>query len=474
MRRIAIVLLGLAVAVLLVACRGGREPAPQMQRAPGQVQIVTITAWAGGNPQTERGRIGMLEKAAERLNAQLEREGSNVRVRVEGILDTSGDMARKFVLAAQAGQAPDIVNSSHADIAAWAQAGFIVPLDQYIAKYRDSTDLKDIIPNLWEPMRFRGATWGVPQDTEARPLYFSKPLLRRLGWSESDIEALPDRIRNGQFTLYDMLRVAKEAQDRGVVRPGYGYWTRPVFGDNYWGGDFYQFYVAFGGSLWDPQSGRLTVDREALRKFFQFHHDAIFGYGVTARTVIGGTEWKQWHETVSRGDQVLFWNGGVWQWAEWAQGYLGGDEGRLWDNVGFALIPAGEPGRRPTTLSHPLAYMVTSEKASGRRNQELAFRLIALATSPDLNSEYAVQSKHLAILRTQLNDPTYTRDRFLAATSYMVEHAFFLPNNPDYGRFDATLGRVLLALAAGQLNVDQAVERAIADLQSAVPELVVR
>jgi inositol-phosphate transport system substrate-binding protein len=146
----------------------------------------------------------------------------------------------------------------------------------------------------------------------------------------------------------------------------------------------------------------------------------------------------------------------------------------LWDNVGFALIPAGEPGRRPTTLSHPLAYMVTSEKASGRRNQELAFRLIALATSPDLNSEYAVQSKHLAILRTQLNDPTYTRDRVLAATSYMVEHAFFLPNNPDYGRFDATLGRVLLALAAGQLNVDQAVERAIADLQSAVPELVVR
>jgi len=141
MRNIAIVLLGLAVAVLLVACRGGGEPAPQMQSAPGQVQIVTITAWAGGNPQTERGRIGMLEKAAERLNAQLEREGSNVRVRVEGILDTSGDMARKFVLAAQAGQAPDIVNSSHADIAAWAQAGFIVPLDQYIAKYRDSTDL---------------------------------------------------------------------------------------------------------------------------------------------------------------------------------------------------------------------------------------------------------------------------------------------------------------------------------------------
>jgi len=118
--------------------------------------------------------------------------------------------------------------------------------------------------------------------------------------------------------------------------------------------------------------------------------------------------------------------------------------------------------------------MVTSERASGRKNQELAFRLIALATSPDLNSEYAVQSKHLAILKTQLDDPTYTRDRFLASTSYMVDHAFFLPNNSAYGQFDAALGRVLMALAAGQLNVDQAVERAVNDLRSAVPDLIVR
>jgi len=458
----------------MAACGRGSEPASGPSEAVGQIQTITITAWAGGNPQTERGRISMLEKAAERLNAQLEREGAKVRVRVEGVLDASGDLARKFVLAAQAGQAPDIINSGHEDIAAWAQAGFIVPLDEYLSKYLNSTGLKDVIPNLWEAMKFRGSTWAVPQDTEARPLYFSKLLLRRLGWSEAEIAALPERIRNGQFTLYDMLRTAKEAQDRGVVQTGYGYWTRPVFGDNYWGGDFYQFYASFGGSLWEPASGRLTVDREALRKFFQFHYDAIFGYRVTARSVIGGTEWKQWHETVSRGDQVLFWNGGVWQWAEWAQCCLGGDEKGLWENVGFALIPAGEPGRSPTTLSHPLAYMVTSEKASGRRNQELAFRLIALATDPDLNSEYAIQSKHLAILRTQLDHPVYTRDRFLSATSYMVEHAFFLPNNPDYGRFDSTLGRVLMALAAGQLNVDQAVQRAIADLQSAVPGLIVR
>ena len=472
MRRLVLSLL--AIGLLAAACGGGERAGGLEGSDREEAQVVTITAWAGGNPQTEQGRIGMLERAAERLNEQLAREGSKVRVRVQGTLDTSGDMARKFVLAAQAGQAPDIVNSGHEDIAAWAQAGFIVPLDDYISRYRDSTGLKDVIPNLWDAMRFRGAIWGVPQDTEARPLYFSRTLLRQLGWSEADIQSLPDRIRSGQFTLYDMLRVAKEAQERGVVRPGYGYWTRPVFGDNYWGGDFYQFYVAFGGSLWDPASGRLAVDREALRKFFQFHYDAIYTYGVTARTVIGGTEWKQWHETVSRGTDVLFWNGGVWQWAEWAQGYLGGDEGRLWQNVGFALIPAGEPGRRPSTLSHPLAYMVTSERASGRKNQELAFRLIALATSPDLNSEYAVQSKHLAILKTQLDDPTYTRDRFLASTSYMVDHAFFLPNNSAYGQFDAALGRVLMALAAGQLNVDQAVERAVNDLRSAVPDLIVR
>ncbi len=42
-----------------------------------------------------------------------------------------GDYKQEFVLAAEAGQAPDIILSGHEDIGAWGAAGIIIPLGDY-------------------------------------------------------------------------------------------------------------------------------------------------------------------------------------------------------------------------------------------------------------------------------------------------------------------------------------------------------
>jgi len=425
---------------------------------------ITLVAWTIGPDEPSFYRRDNLIAAAERLNADLKAAGSNVTVKLEATFDTGdwGDYKQKFVLAAEAGEAPDIILSGHEDVAPWSDAGYIIPLDDYIEQYWEST-YQDIIPALWPSVTYKGTRWAVPQDTEARPMYFSKKLLAEMGWSEDEINALPERIKSGEFTLYDMLELAKQAQDQGVVEKGYGYWHRPKKG-----GDFYHIYFAFGGEMQDPDTGKLVVVKDALLKHFKFHYDTVFTYETTPKDFIG-TDWKVWHETVSSAEKALFWNGGTWHWAEWTQKYLDGNEQYLWDNVGFALIPAGEPGLQPTTLSHPLVYMVSSNS----KHPDLAFRIITLATTADLNSRHAVNSGHLAILLSQFNHPAYKANKFLQETAYMVEYTNFQPNHPDYGVYDNIIWTALSAVEAGDVTPEEAVDIVIEEMQAELGDKVI-
>jgi len=71
-----------------------------------------------------------------------------------------GEYKNEFVLASEAGQAPDIIVSGHEDIGAWAPAGYIIPLDDMVA---GQAQFADVVQNLWKSMSWDGKTWGVPK-----------------------------------------------------------------------------------------------------------------------------------------------------------------------------------------------------------------------------------------------------------------------------------------------------------------------
>ena len=98
---------------------------------------------------------------------------------------------------------------------------------------------------------------------------------------------------------------------------------------------------------------------------------------------------------MSATDKIVFWAGGTWNWSDWAVNYVSdrGGQDFLFDNIGFGLIPAAETGGRPVTLTHPLAYMISSQS----ENPDLAFRLITAITSDEANTRHAVGSAHLGL-----------------------------------------------------------------------------
>ena len=228
---------------------------------------VTISVWAGGAGPNDNYRVDAIEIAADQLEREAALRGEELNIIVQKT-SYSGweEFKQALTLAAEAKKAPNIVATGHEDIGPWAQAGLIVPVEDYLDL--DSWPLSDIYPNLMEIASFNGAVYGLPQDAESRPFFFWKPYMKAIGYSDADIEALPAKVEKGEYTLKNVLEDAKKMQDAGLVQPGYGFYPRTSNGPDYW-----QFYTSFGGVM--EEEGKLVFDKAAMRRTYQYFADRL-------------------------------------------------------------------------------------------------------------------------------------------------------------------------------------------------------
>jgi inositol-phosphate transport system substrate-binding protein len=382
----------------------------------------TITVWSGGTGDSSNYRIDAISIAAEQMMREAEIRGEDLNITVEGQAWSGWDDFKQAVtLASEAENAPDIIVTGHEDIGPWSEAGLIRPIEDYV--YFDSWPLNTIYPNLIDTASFNGQIWGVPQDAEARVMFWSIPALEAIGWSRDEIESLADRVQAGEFTLADMAETVKQMQDEGVIEPGMGFGPRVSNGPDYW-----QFYQSFGGEMADPETGKLVVDTAALEAMYGFFAEAV-EQGIVSQTHLG-TEWDVWHQNAAAGNYGV-WHGGTWHKAQW-QNQFGLDD--FFGEVQYTLIPAGNEAGRANSITHPLVYLLSA--TSTEDESAIAAELIAMASAPDINALHAVKSAHLGISEDETQVPLYAADEWLAAASErLAPHTNAIPNNADFGTF---------------------------------------
>ncbi len=364
-----------------------------------------------------------------------------------------GDYKNEFVLASEAGESPDIIVSGHEDIGAWAPAGYIIPLDEMIAKH---DEFSDVVPKLWESMQWNGQDWGVPQDAEARPIFYSKLLLKDLGWSDEEIESLPQRVIDGTFTFADLVATAQQAVDEGVVEAGKGLYLRTGNGP-----DYLIWYYGQGGQVLDAD-GKLVFDRgaaeNALALLGSFESDGI------TRTDMIGLDGNILNTDVASADTVLFYQGGTWNWANWARNFVADKGGNdyLLENEGLMLFPSMDADVGAITLTHPLAYMISSKS----QHPDVAMALIAAVTTPEANNRHAIDSFHLGILNTQLDSADYLNNPAISQAHYMLDHTSNIPNDPGWTAWSNAWWLAVQAAVSDQSTPAEAVELAVTQLQN--------
>lgn len=447
MRKVAIGVVATLVATSVLT--GCAKPDEKKASTVGTVTLVAQTAGA------EKTRVENLVTAAQKLNEELKTQGKNIEVKIEPkYFDGSWqDYAKQFMLAFQADKAPDIYATGHENIGWLADGKYIQPLDEL----KNSKAYSDVFPTLWNAVTYKGKVWGALQDTEARPVFYNKDILKKLGWTDQQINELPEKVKKGEFTLDDMTKLAEEAKAKNAAEIGIVH--RPVDGT-----DFSAIAYDFGAKLYDPAENKIVLDKKAVAKQLDYY------YQIAQKKLIPdnltSTEWKNIHKMVVNG-KTLFYYGGVWNVFNWSQDNFHDQLGKVdakWvdEHFGMMLIPASQKGGKPLTLSHPFVYTVSAKA----KHPELVKRLLELVADPKLQTAHDLKTAHLPVTKSAAEAPDFKADITLGKVAYMSDYTTFVPNHEGFNQYSGAVYKAIQAVELGKKNPDQAMKDLEAQLKN--------
>ncbi|WP_248963869.1 sugar ABC transporter substrate-binding protein [Sphaerisporangium perillae] len=266
-------LAAVAAAGGLVACSsssgGSGAPASESQAAAGG----NYTIW---DPYPQH------DKSSEWVKL-LETCGTQAGVTVERAAYDTSDLTNKALLAAQQGNAPDVLIVDNPVVSTLAEAGVLTTTEE------NKLDTSAIAPNLLAAGQSQGRTYGVPIGANTLALYYNKEVLKKSG---VDIASVKD-----WASLTGALEKVKASGKKGITFSAIG--TEE--------GSF-QFLPWFWGSgaqltkLDSPEGvSAVALWTDWLKK------------GYAPNSVINNTQTTSWQEFA--GGEYAFAENGTWQLA---------------------------------------------------------------------------------------------------------------------------------------------------------------
>jgi multiple sugar transport system substrate-binding protein len=165
--------LALGIAAPAISATLAQLPLTQGVEADGQkVAPATINYWSVVTQKTafdqgEGSVIKLFEKAYPHL-----------KVVVQEI--PFADYTTKLSTAARAGTPPDVARVNHPDLQSYAGAGWLTPLDSYVASSKVIKP-KDYFPGFYAITFFTGKQYALPVGTDNRCLYYNKHIFKEAG-----------------------------------------------------------------------------------------------------------------------------------------------------------------------------------------------------------------------------------------------------------------------------------------------------
>lgn len=392
-------------------------------------------------------RAGNLVAAGDTLNKMLVAAGSQKRVKIElnetnakGYDEDALDLLKAFAV----DKGPDIFVLAHEWTGAFAEAGYAMNLEDHIVKNPELYG--DIIGPLWQSVSYKGARYGVPQDSEVRMFFLNNDKLRKMGKTDKEIAALPAKVDAGEFTAYDLCDLAGQAVQKGVVK--FGILHRPNAGP-----DFQMMMEGFGLVPYDKADAKLQASKAGLKDFYTWVKYCTDKKAFSATNT--SMSWDAIEQASFAGEQALVFFHGVWRVTDQMKAWNLKGKDDYQRKITWLNGPSGKKGGKPSNLSHPIAYAVSAKS----KNKDLAAYLVALASQPIPNMRHAVSTNHTPINYGEQSMPEVVDKGWaLVAATPMLKYASFMPNHPKIGQYNAIIFKGIQGVETGRLTAQAAAD----------------
>jgi multiple sugar transport system substrate-binding protein len=393
------------------------------------------------------------------VKAQFEKAHPGTTIDLQPIVASEDDYYTKLQLQMRSSRtSPDVVYEDTFLINSDIQAGYLRPLDDNIKGWADWDAFIETAKGAAKALD--GKTYGIPDGTDTRGIWFNKEILAKAG--------LPTDWQPRTWTELLSAARAVKAKAPGVI-PLNIYAGKGV-GEAASMQGFEMLLYGTGDTLYDHSSSKWVAGSKGFRDALQFLKTVYSeGLGPTAQQALD----PNWANTVSQ--QLLpqakvaisldgSWVSQNWQktgsnpWPEWQQ------------TMGTAAMPTKD-GQAPGKVSLSGGWTYAIPKNSD--NPDAAWQFIQLVTNKANNLTWCINNVQIPVRKDVASDPKYTSaNPTNAFFSGLVPITNYRPAYAVYPRVSNEIQVATEAVVTGQAGVDAAAETYDAQLKSIAGDAV--
>ncbi|WP_093748932.1 extracellular solute-binding protein [Streptomyces sp. PAN_FS17] len=360
--------------------------------------------------------------------------------------------------------APDLVYEDTFLINSDITSGYLKPLDPYLAKWQDWNQFIDTAQAAAKGED--GRTYGVPDGTDTRGLWFSKDVFKKAGlpavWQPK--------------TWNDVLDAARTVKEKvpGVI-PLNVYTGKPV-GEAATMQTFEMLLYGTNDGTADPMYDKSAKKWVAGSKGFK---DSLSFVETVYKEKLGpevsdaldpnvGTRVRG--EWLPKGKLAIALDGS-WLPQDWLPG--SGHEWPEWsEELGLAAMPT-QNGQAPGKVSMSGGWTWSIPAKAG--NPDLAFEFIKTMQTKANAQKWYIANSGIAVRKDVADDPSYTDAQpGIKFFTDLVASTHYRPAFPAYPKVSTAVQEAMEGVTTGDMSVDDAAKGYDEELKSATDDQVIQ
>lgn len=376
--------------------------------------------------------------AAERLNQRYASEGKNIKIKFETDYQTidNSEFHNNIVFAHKSGDAPDLFIAD-ADVAGYVNAGCLLDISDVMSDA--------FVAGIFTPAMVDGKAYVMPFDLPLRVVYYSNKDLADIGWTQEEIDALPKKIENGEFTLEQFFELCKEVVDKGGAK--YGLVHRPGAGS-----DFFDMLNALGGEYYD-ENGKLVFDEAAILRFMQMTYDNANVTNITPQN-LNQLGWDTINKMVGSGEAFAYY--GPMFSATYVAKAAGLTTEEFAQNETFALFPKSQYSEKPFAVAAPQMMGISADTKYPEICKEILKELAA--GSSDYLAKHSDACFTLSSIKSENKSELIMSNPILKNVTYMADYAKSTPAIDGLSTLKSELFSQIVTLELGQTTPEEALK----------------
>jgi multiple sugar transport system substrate-binding protein len=386
---------------------------------------------------------GYKPKYVEQAAAAAKTAGVDVKIDLQKIGDD--DYYTKLLLRLDSNDVPDVFHFGGSSIGELADAGYIEPLDAYVAQWADWSQYPDAVKS---GVTYKGKVWAIPYGLDMRWLYYRDDDLQKAGlpadWQPANVQG-----------ILDAATAVKNAKEPNVLP--YALYAGPAGSSGTADHAFVPLLWAYGGELQDS-SGKWIGDSPATRKVMAYYQKAYAG--LSPKEILTATKpWTSMREKLGNGQLALLFEGG-WVYGGWASK----DKAATEKNVRYVLHPTESAGPSFTIGGPGTCWYITAKS----KNKQGAGEFIKDFNTAEIVGKLNAEDPHPVARKDAADVPEFKAVKYNLDATAALEKAKFVPPDPGYGKVIEAIQKATARVAAGELGPDDAAKRYTDDLTQAL------